>query len=182
MRYLAKEILDQEVDYLEPAAYPWGGIYHPAAPACFATVEDYLVWYEAYALTSRHLHSPAGPAETGPSSTAGKRTAGFTGSSFVHAVSKTSTVGLIFTRSNWVNGNLSTEDLLIRLLEKKGFRVVPVFCYSLKDSELGTRGSGKVVREYFFDQEGCHRINALIKLLTFFLETRTGNEDGPHPA
>jgi len=87
------------------------------------------------------------------------------------------TVGLLFARNNWVNGNLAVEDLLIRLLEEKGFNVIPAFCYSLKDADLGTKGSGEVVRQYFFDQDGRPRINACVKLISFFLEARTRTDD-----
>ncbi|MBC7336141.1 MAG: cobaltochelatase subunit CobN, partial [Clostridia bacterium] len=92
-------------------------------------------------------------------------------------VASAPTVGLLFGRNNWVNGNLEVENLLIRLLEERGFRVIPAFCYSLKDAELGTRGSGEVVREYFFDSGGRPRIHALVKLISFFLEARTRTDD-----
>lgn len=138
LRYLAAEILGEQVSYKEPAAYPWEGIYHPDAPDCFSSVEDYLAWYQL-------KDAPA--------------------------------VGLLFSRSYWVNGNLAVEDLLIRLFEEKGYNVIPVFCYSLKDAELGTKGSGEVIREFFFDQEGKPRIKALVKLISFFLEARTRSDD-----
>ncbi|MGB9792338.1 MAG: cobaltochelatase subunit CobN [Thermacetogeniaceae bacterium] len=87
------------------------------------------------------------------------------------------TVGLLFSRAYWVNNNLAVENCLIRLFEEKGFNVIPVFCYSLKDAELGTRGSGEVIREFFFDHEGRPRIHALVKLISFFLEARTRSDD-----
>ncbi|MGB9802972.1 cobaltochelatase subunit CobN [Desulfofundulus sp.] len=143
LRYLAAGVLGERLEYSEPLTFPWEGIYHPAAPGCFTSVEDYLSWYG-----SHFTGTPAGP-----------------------------TVGLLFGRNHWVNGNLAVEDLLIRLLEEKGFRVIPAFCYSLKDAGLGTKGSGEVVRQYFFDQDGKPRINALIKLISFFLEARTRTDD-----
>jgi cobaltochelatase CobN len=138
LRYLAAEVLGEQLDYAEPVILPWEGIYHPNYPECFHTVEEYLAWY-------RPKEAP--------------------------------TVGLLFARNNWVNGNLAVENLLIRLLEEKGFNVIPAFCYSLKDVELGTKGSGEVVRQYFFDRDGRPRINALVKLLSFFLEARTRTDD-----
>ncbi|WP_027718432.1 cobaltochelatase subunit CobN [Desulfovirgula thermocuniculi] len=149
LRYLAAEVLGEPLAYEEPLVFPWEGIYHPAAPGYFASVEEYLSWYELY------LGGRAGHFE----------------------VSGAPTVGLLFARNNWVNGNLAVENLLIHLLEEKGLKVIPVFCYSLKDAELGTRGSGEVVREYFFGAEGRPRINALIKLISFFLEARIRTDD-----
>ncbi|MDK2888919.1 MAG: cobaltochelatase CobN [Thermoanaerobacter sp.] len=150
LRYLAVEVLGERLEYSEPLTFPWEGIYHPAASGCFATVEDYLSWYETYL-------SQAGWPQS--------------------LVASAPTVGLLFARNNWVNGNLAVEDLLIRLMEEKGLKVIPAFCYSLKDAELGTRGSGEVVREYFFDSGGRPRINALVKLISFFLEARTRTDD-----
>ncbi|AEG15764.1 Cobaltochelatase [Desulfofundulus kuznetsovii DSM 6115] len=150
LRYLAVEVLGERLEYSEPLTFPWEGIYHPAASGCFATVEDYLSWYETYL-------SQAGWPQS--------------------LVASAPTVGLLFGRNNWVNGNLAVEDLLIRLMEEKGLKVIPAFCYSLKDAELGTRGSGEVVREYFFNSGGRSRINALVKLISFFLEARTRTDD-----
>ncbi|RKO68103.1 cobaltochelatase subunit CobN [Desulfofundulus salinus] len=150
LRYLAVEVLGERLEYSEPLTFPWEGIYHPAASGCFATVEDYLSWYETYL-------SQAGWPQS--------------------LVASAPTVGLLLARNNWVNGNLAVEDLLIRLMEEKGLKVIPAFCYSLKDAELGTRGSGEVVREYFFDSGGRSRISALVKLISFFLEARTRTDD-----
>ncbi|MEW5899399.1 MAG: cobaltochelatase subunit CobN, partial [Bacillota bacterium] len=138
LRYLAAEVLGEQLEYAEPVILPWEGIYHPDYPECFQTVEEYLAWY-------RPKEAP--------------------------------TVGLLFARNNWVNGNLAVEDLLIRLLEEKGFNVIPAFCYSLKDDGLGTKGSGEVVRQYFFTPDGKPRINALVKLISFFLEARIRSDD-----
>ncbi|MEW5762230.1 MAG: cobaltochelatase subunit CobN, partial [Bacillota bacterium] len=98
LRYLAAEVLGEDIAYREPVIFPWEGIYHPDAPRCFAGVEEYLSWYRAH----RAGFNVAAP-----------------------------TVGLLFGRSYWVNGNQAVEDLLIRLLEEKGLNVIPAFCYSL---------------------------------------------------
>jgi len=79
------------------------------------------------------------------------------------------TVGILFSRHYWINGNLEVEDELIEQLEKSGFKVIPAFTYSLKDESLGTKGSGEVVLKYFLDSEGRPRIDAMIKLVPFFL-------------
>ncbi|MEW6171521.1 MAG: cobaltochelatase subunit CobN [Bacillota bacterium] len=86
-------------------------------------------------------------------------------------------VGLLFARNQWVNGTLAVEDAVIRALEARGLGVIPAFCYSLKDEGLGTKGSGEVVREFFFDAAGQPRIAALVKLLAFFLAARARTDD-----
>ncbi len=78
------------------------------------------------------------------------------------------TVGLLFSRFYWVNRNLSVEDELIRGLERQGLNVIPVFSYSVRDPDLGTRSMAEVVRDYFFDS-GRPRIGALVKTVPFFL-------------
>ncbi|MEW6771665.1 MAG: cobaltochelatase subunit CobN [Bacillota bacterium] len=86
-------------------------------------------------------------------------------------------VGLLFARNQWVNGTLAVEDALIRSLEARGLGVLPAFCYSLKDEGLGTKGSGEVVKGFFFDAAGQPRIAALVKLLAFFLAARARTDD-----
>lgn len=137
--YLSAEVLGLRVDYKEPFAHPWEGIYHPNAPHYFDNIEDYLAWYKP---------------RIAP------------------------TIGLLFSRGYWVNDNIAVEELLIKLFEEKGYNVIPAFCYSVKDADLGTRGSAGVVRDFLFDQEGKPRINAMVKLISFFLESKGG--DGFH--
>jgi len=48
LRYLAAEVLGEQVSYIDPVIYPWEGIYHPAAPEHFTSVESYLEWYGSY--------------------------------------------------------------------------------------------------------------------------------------
>ena len=81
------------------------------------------------------------------------------------------TIGILFSRHYWINNNLETENLIIEELEKKGFNVIPAFAYSVKDKELGTKGSGEVILEYFVDPLGKPRISALLKLISFPLGT-----------
>jgi len=83
------------------------------------------------------------------------------------------TVGLLFSRFYWVNRNQGVEDELIRSLERHGLNVIPVFSYSVRDADLGTRSMAEVVEDYFFDS-GKPRIDALVKTVSFFL----GQEQG----
>ncbi len=78
-------------------------------------------------------------------------------------------IALLFSRHYWVNDNLEVEDTLIGELEALGLGVIPAFSYSIKDEERGCKGSGEVVCEYFLQEDGSPRIDAFIKLQSFFL-------------
>lgn len=80
------------------------------------------------------------------------------------------TVGILFSRHYWINENLEVENLLISKLEERGFNVIPVFAYSLKDNSLGTKGTGEIIEEWFIDERGNSRIDLLIKLIPFFIQ------------
>ena len=77
-------------------------------------------------------------------------------------------VGLLISRFFWVNKNLEMEDELIRALERQGMNVIPVFAYSIRDEDLGTRSMSEVVSDYL-TVEGRPRVNALVKTIPFFL-------------
>jgi len=70
-------------------------------------------------------------------------------------------VGLLLSRTHWVNRDLAVEDALIRELEKH-YDLLPVFCFGLPDEEIGARSDREVVETFF---EG--RISALIDARTF---------------
>jgi len=94
-------------------------------------------------------------------------------------------VGILFTRQAWVNQDLAVENHLIFELEKLGLGVIPVFSYSVRDEALGCRGSAAAVSDYFFNDKGNSRIEALIKLQAFFLGRQQaaqdqGKDDGDH--
>ncbi|NPV61598.1 MAG: cobaltochelatase subunit CobN [Methanotrichaceae archaeon] len=78
------------------------------------------------------------------------------------------TVGLLISRFYWANNSLEVEDELIRALEREGMNVIPVFSYSVKDVELGTRSMADVVSDYFL-KDGKPRIDAMVKTVPFFL-------------
>ncbi|MGC9017280.1 MAG: cobaltochelatase subunit CobN [Caldimicrobium sp.] len=81
------------------------------------------------------------------------------------------TVGILFSRHHWINENLEVEDMLISEIERKGFNVIPIFAYSLKDKSLGTRGTGEIIENWLIDEKGVPRIDLLIKLIPFFLQS-----------
>ena len=93
-----------------------------------------------------------------------------------HNPKPASTVGILFSRHYWVNDNLEVEDTLIRELEALGLNVIPAFSYSVRDDKLGCRGSGAVVCEYFLKDDGVPRIDAFVKLQTFFLSSSRDKE------
>ncbi|OAG28768.1 cobaltochelatase subunit CobN [Thermodesulfatator autotrophicus] len=82
-------------------------------------------------------------------------------------------VGLLFSRQYWVNGDLAVEETVIKALEEEGINVLPVFTYSLEDKALGTKGSRGAVEAFFFDEKGKPVIDALVKMIPFFLGTRS---------
>ena len=85
-------------------------------------------------------------------------------------------VGILLSRFYWVNRNLAVEDELIRALEREGLNVIPVFSYSVRDVDLGTRSMAEVVWDYFFDGDKS-RIDAMIKTSPFFLGQDRNNAD-----
>ncbi|MDW7998635.1 MAG: cobaltochelatase subunit CobN [Thermodesulfovibrio sp.] len=141
--FLAKELGGLNIFYEEPEEIPWQGLYHPEAGRIFTDIEEYFKWYE-----SRR----------------------FFGSSYIK-MTEMPTVGVLFSRHYWINGNTELEDLLIKEFESRGFNVISAFAYSVKDNALGTKGSGEVVVEYFIDKNGKPRIDGFIKLISFFLGT-----------
>ena len=84
-----------------------------------------------------------------------------------------SCVGMLYSRSNWVTGNLEIEKTLISTFENKNVGVVPVFLYSLKDENLGNL-SGVEVIERFLMQDGSPVVDGIVKLTSFFLGSVRG--------
>ncbi|WP_292377953.1 cobaltochelatase subunit CobN [Methanosarcina sp. UBA289] len=78
------------------------------------------------------------------------------------------TVGLLISRTSWVNNELEIEKALIKKLENLNLSVVPVFAYPLKDEELGSRGMNEVIGDYFIENSRPI-IDCLVKLSPFFI-------------
>ncbi|HET6460671.1 MAG TPA: cobaltochelatase subunit CobN, partial [Syntrophales bacterium] len=83
-------------------------------------------------------------------------------------------IGILYSRSNWVTGNLEIEKSLISSFENKNVGVVPVFLYSLKDENLGNL-SGVEVIERFLMKDGSPVVDGIVKLTSFFLESSRGD-------
>ncbi|MFZ2472851.1 MAG: cobaltochelatase subunit CobN [Methanothrix sp.] len=79
-----------------------------------------------------------------------------------HGPMKRPTVGIIFSRTYWSNGDLGQVDALITELEKE-FSVLPAFCFGMGDKDLGAWSSGDVAEKFFMG-----RIDALINLQPVF--------------
>jgi len=45
LKFIKKELFNQDVVVIPPIAVPWEGLYHPEAPSAFTTIDDYLSWY-----------------------------------------------------------------------------------------------------------------------------------------
>ncbi len=86
-------------------------------------------------------------------------------------------VGLLLARHFWVNSILAVEDRLIKEIEGRGLRVVPIFCNILEDKAIGNKGGLKWSEEIFCDHEQIPVIDAFIKLSSFFMGSRKG--EGP---
>jgi len=141
LRFIGKEVVRLDLEVEPPAKMPWEGLYHPDAHVQFADITEYLEWQRS-AIATIHA-KPAKPAKEG-------------------------TVGILFSRISWVNRTLEIEDALIRELENKNLRVIPVFSYSVRDDELGTKGMDEVIRKYFI-VNGEPVVDAVVKLSPFFL-------------
>ena len=82
-------------------------------------------------------------------------------------------VGVLYSRSNWVNNNMEVEKALISELEAQGLGVIPAFYYSVKDSGMGNMGGTEVIEEYF-TKNGKAVVRGIVKLTSFFLGSRAG--------
>jgi len=150
LRYLGKEVVGLDLTAAPPAQVPWEGLYHPDAPGQFPDITEYLDWQRST--------MPAKPAKTAVS----------TKPAILSKPTKEGTVGILFSRISWVNRTLEIEDALIREFESRNLRVIPVFSYSVRDDELGTKGMDEVIREYF-TVDGEPVVDAVVKLSPFFL-------------
>ena len=85
-------------------------------------------------------------------------------------------VGLLTHRSHWLQDNLAVENSLIRELEKRNIRVLPVFTNGCADEDLGAKDFSELLAE-FFSNQGQLMIEGLISLLVFALARKKGAED-----
>ncbi|SDU41782.1 cobaltochelatase subunit CobN [Desulfobacula phenolica] len=86
------------------------------------------------------------------------------------------TVGILFSRHTFTNGDAALENALIEAFGARKVNVLPVFCNGTPDSEAGSLGPIKAAETWFFDKDGKPLIHALINLHYFFLG-REMNDD-----
>lgn len=65
-----------------------------------------------------------------------------------HPRRHTQSIGIVFSRTYWANGDRGIVDALIRKIEQFA-DVIPIFCLSAGDRELGARPGSEVARENF---------------------------------
>ncbi|MCL0058121.1 cobaltochelatase subunit CobN [Dehalococcoidia bacterium] len=85
------------------------------------------------------------------------------------------TVGLWFYQTFWQAKNTVFVDRLIEEIEKQGANVIPVFLYSVKDVDLGTKEPQWVVENYFM-KDGEPLVDVLISPLMFSMSMSEGSE------
>lgn len=85
------------------------------------------------------------------------------------------TIGLITSRGYWVNRNIEIEKTLIKAIEDKGYSVIPIFTYTLRNDEIGAKGTANAVRTFFFDEDNNPLVDAVIKMTSFFLDSDSKN-------
>jgi cobaltochelatase CobN len=78
------------------------------------------------------------------------------------------TVGIWFYQNFWQAGNTRFIDSLIAETERQGANVIPLFMYSYKDADLGTKGAEWAMENYFM-RDGKPIIDVLISPLMFSL-------------
>lgn len=79
------------------------------------------------------------------------------------------TVGILFSRHSFTNGDASLEEALIEAFRERNVNVLPVFANSTEDAEAGSLGPLKTAEAFFLDERKKSRIHALINLHYFFL-------------
>lgn len=86
------------------------------------------------------------------------------------------TLGLYFSRHEWVQDNLYKVDALIAEGRRQGANVIAVFGYSAKDAALGSLGIEAVFDQYFYRQ-GKRLIDVLLVSAAFALTASAGLSD-----
>ena len=87
----------------------------------------------------------------------------------VHPFEHEVTVGILFSRHTFTNGDAGLENALIEAFRARKVNMLPVFCNGTPDLEAGSLGPIKAAETWFFDKDGTSRIHALINLHYFFL-------------
>ncbi len=84
--------------------------------------------------------------------------------------------GLMYSRSNWISGNVDIEKKLAAALEVEGIGVIPVFYHVLRDGNIGNMSGAEAVQE-FFCREGMPLVKSIIRTTSFYLGKGRGVAD-----
>ena len=86
-------------------------------------------------------------------------------------------IGVLFYRAHWMSGNLQPIDSLIRILERMGANVLPVFAFSLKHSPEGDGQANRAFTNYLAGPDGSPRVQCIIN--TMGMSMGDLSDDGP---
>lgn len=76
-----------------------------------------------------------------------------------HCAADKPVVGLLFYRDEWIWGDLSYQDALIRALQARGCQVLPVFANSFLDTSAGMPSLSDVFDQYFSIRANRYRMS-----------------------
>jgi len=74
-------------------------------------------------------------------------------------------IGILFYRAYWQSGDLSVVDGLAREIEARGYNVLPVFCYSLRE-ESAKAPSANIFSRYFVN-DAAPTVDCVISLFSY---------------
>jgi cobaltochelatase CobN len=74
-------------------------------------------------------------------------------------------IGILFYRAYWQSGDLAVVDGLAREIEERGYNVLPVFCYSLRE-ESSKAASANIFSRYFLNDAGP-TVDCVISLFSY---------------
>jgi cobaltochelatase CobN len=90
-------------------------------------------------------------------------------------------ISILFYRAYWQSGDLAVVDSLAREIEARGYNVLPVFCYSLRE-ESAKSVSANIFSRYFVNDDGP-AVDCVISLFSYavaelLFEERTTTASG----
>ena len=87
-----------------------------------------------------------------------------------HYVKGRPTVGVLFYRTEWLTGDWTYQDALVRTLESHGLNVIAFFANSVSDAKTGSPTLQEAMA-YYFCRNGRPIIDVIINTMKFSLKT-----------
>ena len=87
-----------------------------------------------------------------------------------HYVKGRPTVGVLFYRTEWLTGDWTYQDALVRTLESHGLNVIAFFSNSVSDVKTGCP-TLQAAMEYYFFRDGRPIVDVIINTMKFSLKT-----------